>query len=325
MNNQIIPLEPEAIKARIFQLRDQQVMLDSDLAEIYGIETKLFNRAVNRNSNRFPESFRFQLTKAEFENLRCQFGTSSQASQNAIPEQGTSQVPAAPSGGHGGRRHLPYAFTEQGVAMLSAVLRSDTAIAISIQIMQAFVGMRRFLIAHGGLIQRMDSIEKRQATQEIKTDERFETVFNALEHRSCTPSQGIFFDGQIFDAYRFANDLLRQAKKSIVLIDNYVDDTVLEQLAKRRKNVRAVILTRKISKAFAQDLEKHNAQYPPVTVREFDRSHDRFLILDGETVYHLGASLKDLGKKWFAFSKLDKAALALMGRVQTVLKEELSA
>ena len=121
MKNPIILLKPDAIKARIFQLRDQQVMLDSDLAEIYGVETKLFNRAVNRNSNRFPESFRFQLTKAEFENLRCQFGTSSQASQNAIPEQGTSQVPAAPSGGHGGRRYLPYAFTEQGVAMLSAV------------------------------------------------------------------------------------------------------------------------------------------------------------------------------------------------------------
>jgi len=315
MKNPIISLKPEAIKARIFQLRDQQVMLDSDLAEIYGVETKLFNRAVNRNSNRFPESFRFQLTKAEFENLRCQFGTSSQASQNAIPEQGASQVPAAPSGGHGGRRYLPYAFTEQGVAMLSAVLRSDAAIAISIQIMQAFVGMRRFLIAHGGLIQRMDSLEKRQATQEIKTDERFEKVFNALEHRSCTPSQGVFFDGQIFDAYVFVNDLLRTAKRFIVLIDNYVDDSVLVQLAKRPAGISAAIFTKKISKQLALDLQKHNAQYPAITIHELDGSHDRFLIID-EAVYHIGASLKDLGKKWFAFSKMDQSGLKVMEKIR---------
>jgi phage regulator Rha-like protein len=299
-----IVIREETLCNLIYQVRGQEVMLDSDLAGLYGVETKVFNQAVKRNIERFPNEFRFHLTAEEFDALRSQSVTSS---------------------GHGGRRYLPYVFTEQGVAMLSAVLRSETAISISVQIMQAFVSMRRFLISNGGLIQRMDSLEKRQAAREIQTDERFEQVFKALEYKRKIPEQGVFFDGQIFDAYRFTSDLLRQAKKSIVLIDNYVDDTVLEQLAKRRKNVQAVILTRKISKGFAQDLDKHNTQYPPVTVREFDRSGDRFLILDGATVYHLGASLKDLGKKWFAFSKLDQAAFALMDRVRDLLKEEVPA
>ncbi|NLX25716.1 MAG: ORF6N domain-containing protein [Lentisphaerae bacterium] len=298
----IIPLNN--IRALIYTVRGEQVMLDRDLANIYGVENKRLNEQVKRNIERFPESFRFQLSDAEKAELvaNCdRFGSLKHATSN------------------------PYAFTEQGVSMLSAVLRSESAVKVSIQIMQAFVAMRRFLVDNGGLIQRMDSLEKRQAVQEIQTDERFEEVFKALEARRTVPAQGVFFDGQIFDAYRFANDLLRQATNSIVLIDNYVDDTVLEQLAKRRKGVRAVILIRKISKDFAQDLDKHNAQYPPVIVREFDRSHDRFLILDGEAVYHLGASLKDLGKKWFAFSKLDRSALALMERVHAILKEELPA
>lgn len=298
----IIPLNN--IRALIYTVRGEQVMLDRDLANIYGVENKRLNEQVKRNIERFPESFRFQLSDAEKAELvaNCdRFGSLKHATSN------------------------PYAFTEQGVSMLSAVLRSESAVKVSIQIMQAFVAMRRFLVDNGGLIQRMDSLEKRQAVQEIQTDERFEEVFKALEARRTVPAQGVFFDGQIFDAYRFANDLLRQATNFIVLIDNYVDDTVLEQLAKRRKGVRAVILIRKISKDFAQDLDKHNAQYPPVIVREFDRSHDRFLILDGEAVYHLGASLKDLGKKWFAFSKLDRSALALMERVHAILKEELPA
>ena len=203
--------------------------------------------------------------------------------------------------------------------MLSAVLHSETAIQTSIQIINAFVAMRRFLVAGGGLLQRVDSLEKRQLVHEIKTDERFEMVFDALEQKTLSPAQGVFFDGQIFDAYVFVNDLLRQAKRSIVLIDNYVDDSVLQQLAKRGKKVSAIILTKTIGKTLAQDIEKHNAQYPPINVQEFAYSHDRFLILDGETVYHLGASLKDLGKKWFAFSKMDKSGLRVMGKVKSVL------
>lgn len=196
MSSEII-LTEDSLRHKIYTIRGQQVMLDSDLASIYGVQTKVFNQAVKRNIERFPDDFRFRLTEQEVDLcLRSQFVTSSD---------------------HGGRRYLPYAFTEQGVAMLSAVLRSDTAVKVSIQIMQAFVSMRRFLTTHEPLLQRMDTLEKRQIAHEIKTDERFEQVFDALEARSIAPAQGIFFDGQIFDAYVLVNDLLRSAKKSIVL------------------------------------------------------------------------------------------------------------
>ncbi|HEX9716031.1 MAG TPA: ORF6N domain-containing protein [Desulfurivibrionaceae bacterium] len=295
-----VTIREETLRELIYTMRGGQVMLDSDLANLYGVETKIFNQAVRRNIKRFPDYFRFQLTQEEYASLRSQIVTSSR---------------------HGGRRYLPYAFTEQGVAMLSAVLRSETAVQTSIHIINAFVAMRRFLVDNGGLLQRMDSLEKRQITHEVSTDERFEKVFNALESKNSSPSQGIFFDGQIFDAYVFINDLLRTARKSIVLLDNFVDDRTLQQLAKRGRNVRAIILTGSIGKALAYDLKKHNAQYPPIQVREFAASHDRFLILDGKTVYHLGASLKDLGKKWFAFSKMDKSGLKVMEKVDAVIRE----
>ena len=295
-----VTIREETLRELIYTMRGGQVMLDSDLANLYGVETKIFNQAVRRNIKRFPDYFRFQLTQEEYASLRSQIVTSSR---------------------HGGRRYLPYVFTEQGVAMLSAVLRSETAVQTSIHIINAFVAMRRFLVDNGGLLQRMDSLEKRQITHEVSTDERFEKVFNALESKNSSPSQGIFFDGQIFDAYVFINDLLRTARKSIVLLDNFVDDRTLQQLAKRGRNVRAIILTGSIGKALAYDLKKHNAQYPPIQVREFAASHDRFLILDGKTVYHLGASLKDLGKKWFAFSKMDKSGLKVMEKVDAVIRE----
>lgn len=310
-NNNAIVLREETLRSLIYTVRGVQVMLDSDLAELYGVESRRLNEQVKRNIERFPESFRFQLTQAEYDSLRSQFAT-----LEATPDLRSQ---SATSSGHGGRRYLPYAFTEQGVAMLSAVLRSETAIQTSIHIINTFVAMRRFHAANSGLLQRMDSLEKRQISHEIKTDERFDKVFDALESKNLNPTQGIFFDGQIFDAYVFVNDLLRQAKKSIILIDNYIDDSVLVQLAKRRKGVSATILTKSISKALTQDLEKHNTQYPPITIQEFGDSHDRFLILDGEAVYHLGASLKDLGKKWFAFSCMDKAGLVVMQRIEQAL------
>jgi hypothetical protein len=310
--NTAIALREEHLRSLIYRVRGMEVMLDSDLAWLYGVETRVFNQAVKRNIERFPDSFRFLLTQEEYDSLKSQFVT-----LNADADLRSQFVT---SSDHGGRRYLPYAFTEQGVAMLSAVLRSETAIQTSIHIINAFVAMRRLLAASGGLLQRVDTLEKRQITHEIKTDDRFEQVFDALESKSLNPTQGIFFDGQIFDAYLFVNDLLRQAKKSIVLIDNYVDDSVLQQLAKRRKGVAATILTRTIGKALALDLKKHNAQYPPIDIREFADSHDRFLILDGEKVYHLGASLKDLGKKWFAFSKMDKAGLKVMSKVAAIMK-----
>jgi len=293
--NSAIVLREESVRQLIYVLRDVQIMVDADLAALYGVETKVLNQAVKRNIARFPESFRFQLSEAEKEELVTNCDRFKNLKHSST---------------------LPYAFTEQGVAMLSAVLRSETAIQTSIHIINAFVAMRRLLAASGGLLQRMDTLEKRQIANEIKTDARFDKVFDALESRSLNPAQGIFFNGQIFDAYVFVNDLLRQAKKSIVLIDNYMDDSVLAQLAKRKKGVSATILTKAIGKALAQDLKKHNAQYPPIVIQEFADSHDRFLILDGETVYHLGASLKDLGKKWFAFSKMDKSGLKVMERIK---------
>jgi hypothetical protein len=296
--NLSVTVREDNIRHLICMFRDVQVMVDADLAALYGVETKVFNQAVKRNIARFPDTFRFQLSEAEKEELVTNCDRFKNLKHSST---------------------CPYAFTEQGVAMLSAVLRSKTAIQISIHIINAFVAMRRYLSGSGGLLQRMDSLEKRQIGYEIKTDARFDKVFDALESKSSTPAQGIFFDGQIFDAYVFVNDLLRQARKSIVLIDNYVDDTVLMQLAKRPGKVNAAIFTKSVSKQLAQDLKKHNAQYPPITIHEFPDSHDRFLILDGETVYHLGASLKDLGKKWFAFSRMDKSGLKVMERVESIL------
>ncbi|MDY0189240.1 MAG: ORF6N domain-containing protein [Desulfuromonas sp.] len=284
----------ENIQSMIFTVRGEQVMVDRDLADVYTVETKVLNQAVKRNIERFPQEFRFQLSDTEKNELvtNCdRFSPLKHSTTN------------------------PYVFTEQGVAMLSAVLRSDTAIKVSIDIINAFVTMRRVISANGVLLQRLDLLEKRQVAHEISTDNRFEKVFDALEQHNPTPSQGVFFNGQIFDAYVFINDLLRQAKKSIVLIDNYVDDRVLQQLDKRTKNVRAVILTKTISKQLAQDLKKHNAQYPPITIKPFAHSHDRFLLIDDD-VYHIGASLKDLGKKWFAFSKMDKAGLTVVTKVE---------
>jgi len=313
MSHEISIIHSNKIQSRIFTIRGLQVMLDSDLAVLYSVENKRLNEQVKRNIERFPEQFRFQLTIEEFENLRCQIGASS-GNQNL-----KSQI--ATSSSHGGRRTLPYAFTEQGVSMLSAVLRSKTAIQVSIQIMDAFVGMRKFIANNAAILGRLETIEQKQRL----TDTKLDKVFEAIEARDIKPTQGIFFDGQVFDAYVFFNDLIRQAKSSIVLIDNFVDDSTLMQLSKRPEGVRAVILTKAISARLRQDLKKHNAQYSPITIHAFSHSHDRFLILDGETVYHIGASLKDLGKKWFAFSCLDKAALSIMQRVEDMLNEACDA
>lgn len=270
-------------------------MLDSDLAEFYGVETRRLNEQVKRNIYRFPQEFMFQLKKDEYEILISQFATSSSV--------------------HGGRRKLPYVFTEQGVAMLSGVLKSETAVKMSIQIISAFVAMRKFIINNAQLFQRIDTVEKRQLKYEMVTDEKFEKVFNALQKDELNPKQGIFFDGQIFDAHKFVSDLVRKAEKSIFLIDNYVDDTVLNLFTKRKKNVTVIVYTGNISKAFLTDLKKFNEQYPKIEVKEFKHSHDRFMIIDDEDVYHFGASLKDLGKKWFAFSKFEKKALEILDKL----------
>ncbi len=277
------------ITNRIYTLRGVQVMLDEDLAKLYEVKTKVLNQAVKRNKERFPDEFMFQLTEEEYENLRSQIVTSS----------------------WGGRRYLPYAFTEQGVAMLSAVLKSKTAVEVSIQIMKAFVAMRKFILNNAEIFARLEKAEYKL----IEHDKKLDEVFNALENKGEIPSQGIFFDGQIFDAYSFVSDLIRSAEKSIILIDNYIDDSVLTLLTKRNANVRSLIIVNKITKSLQLDLEKHNSQYPPIEIKEVNNIHDRFLIIDENEIYHIGASLKDLGKKVFAFSKMNKNGLKILERL----------
>lgn len=195
--------------------------------------------------------------------------------------------------------------------MLSGVLKSDTAVKISIQIMSAFVSMRKFISANVQVFQRLDSLEQKQ----IGYDEKFEQIFDAIESKDIRPEKGIFFDGQIFDSYKFVSDLIRTAETSIVLIDNYIDDSVLTLFSKRNRNVQVTIFTKEISKQLSLDLAKYNSQYPHIELKEFKQSHDRFLIIDKKTVYHFGASLKYLGKKWFAFSRFDKEALKILDKL----------
>jgi len=313
-------VKADGIAGKIYLIRGVQVMLDSDLAELYGVPAKRLNEQVKRNIERFPETFRFQLTQDECELLESQSvipsGQSNLRSQNATSSLRShfATLETDQRGRH--RKYLPYVFTEQGVAMLSAVLRSETAVKISIQIMQAFVAMRHFVQENALLFKEINQIKTDQVLLRIETDRKFEQVFNALEAGNEPPKQGVFFDGQIFDAYAFVSKLVRKAKTSIELIDNYVDDSVLTVLSKRKKNVSARIYTQRISKQLQLDLEKHNAQYPPVELILFGDAHDRFMILDGKEVYHLGASLKDLGKKWFAFSKIEKDSLKIIEKLE---------
>lgn len=279
------------IESLIIMLRGQQTLLDRDLAMLYGVETRRLNEQVQRNIERFPEDFMFQLTKEEFENWKSQFATS-----NSIIM---------------GARKRPYAFTESGIAMLSSVLRSPTAIEVNIRIMRAFVAMRHFLASNAQVFQRLSNIEYHQ----IETDKRIDEVFKRLD-ANTQPQQGIFFDGQVFDAYQFVSDLVRKAKKAIALIDNYVDDTVLTLLDKRNSGVSATIYTQHISQQLQLDIDRHNAQYPMIEVKRFNRAHDRFLLIDDE-VYLIGASIKDLGKKWFAFTLMhDTTAEELINKIQ---------
>ncbi|MBN1684014.1 MAG: ORF6N domain-containing protein [Gammaproteobacteria bacterium] len=290
MKNKITILEKQNIRDKIYTIRDKQVMLDRDLAELYQVKPIRLREQVKRNMNRFPRSFMFQLNDEEVDFMVSQF---------AIPS----------------RQHLggtfPYVFTEQGVAMLSAVLKNDTAVSVSIQIMETFVQMRRLIMNNAVLFRRMDRLEK----QQLITKTKLEQVFQAIEDKKIKPEKGIFFEGQVFDAYVFVSKLIKQAQKSIVLVDNYIDESVLILLSKRSKNCVATVYTKAISQKLALDLKKHNEQYSPIEIKVFSQAHDRFLILDGCEIYHIGASLKDLGKKWFAFSKLDKLGLEFVKRL----------
>jgi len=277
------------IKDKIHNIRNQQVILDRDLAKLYGVETRVLKQAVNRNKKRFPFDFMFILTKNEIEIM---------VSQNVIPSK-------QHLGGS-----LPFAFTEQGVANLSNILNSDKAIEINIQIMRAFVQMRKFISKNVELFQRIDRTEQKL----LEYDNKFKEVFNALETKP--PGKGIFFNGQVFDAYTFVSDIVRSAKKSIILVDNYIDDTILTLFSKRNKGVKVTIYTKQITKQIKLDLNKYNSQYQKIEIKEFKDAHDRFLIIDGEDIFHIGASLKDLGKKWFAFSKFKPESYNIMEKLK---------
>lgn len=285
--NKLLTTPNGFIKHKIHLLRGLQIILDRDLAQLYNIETRALKQAVNRNKKRFPQDFIFTLTKDEVDFM---------VSQGVIPSK--KHIGGA----------LPYAFTEEGVANLSSVLNSNKAIEINIQIMRAFVEMRRFIHSNALIFHRLDSIERKQ----LIYDSNFKKLFNALETEK--PKQGIFYNGQIFDAYRFISDLIRTANSSIILIDNFVNDSVLTLFSKRKKQVKVQIQT-KISKQLRLDVEKYNSQYEPIELKQFNEAHDRFLIIDNKDVYHIGASLKDLGKKWFAFSKFDKKALEIISKL----------
>ena len=285
-------VKTEEIENLIFTFRDEPVMVDRDLAQLYQVETKVLNQSVKRNLNRFPEMFRFQLNDKERDELVTNCDRFENLKHSSVN---------------------PYAFTEQGVAMLSAVLRSDIAVEVSIQIIQAFVSMKRFISTNANIFQRLDTVEKRQFIADKKIDQ----VFKALEDKTITPKEGVFFDGQVFDAYLFISDIIKKAESSIILIDNFIDETVLTMLSKRSEKVSAIIYTKQISKQLKLDLTKHNQQYSKVKIKVMPNSHDRFLIIDNKELYHIGASLKDLGKKWFAFSRMD----SLLNDVLVKLKQ----
>ena len=273
----------EEIQGMIYTIRGKQVMLDSDVANLYHYETKKINQAVKRNIERFPEGFCFQLTESELENLRSQFVTSSLG-----------------TGNYGGRRYLPYVFTEQGIAMLAPLLKNKIAVQVSINIMNAFVIMRHFLKENGQVFERLTSVEYRL----IEHDKKFDIVFDKLQEKQIE-NQRIFFDGQIYDAYSLIIDIIKKANNKITIIDNYVDDSILEMLSKKKDNVEVVILTSNKSNIKNIDIQKFNKQYPTLKVAKTDKFHDRFIILDEKEMYHLGASIKDLGKKCFGINKIE--------------------
>ena len=287
----VVEIVQPAIEKLIYVIRDKQVMIDSDLAMLYQVETGALNRAVKRNIKRFPDDFRFQLTVEEYENLKCQIGISS-LNEN----------------GYGGRRTLPYVFTEQGISMLASVLHSDIAINVSIGIMRVFVEMRRFIANNALLFERISNVELKQLEYQKQTDEKLEQIFEYIsEHEEA--SQKIFFDGQIYDAFSLIVSLIQKAEKEITLIDGYVDVGTFNLLAKKNEGVSVTVYTHQRTRLSNIDVANFNAQYPALEVKYTSVFHDRFLILDGKTAYHIGASLKDAGKKTFGITLINDESI----------------
>ncbi len=291
--NELVSADKLDIKSKIYTIRGKQVMLDRDLAVLYGVETKRLTEQVKRNIKRFPEDFRFQLTKDEYEVLRSQNATLKLVSAKDM------------RGAH--TKYLPYVFTEQGVSMLSSVLKSDIAIEVSVKIIREFVSMRRFISQNATIFKRLETLEQNQ----LITNTNIDKIFKALENKEHIKEQGVFFNGQIFDAHKFVSDLIRKAKSEIILIDNYIDDTTLA-LFEKNQNIDVHIYTHTISKSLQLDLAKYNKQYKQISLHVNKNFHDRFLVIDKKELYLVGASLKDLGKKVFGFSKINDFSQSLL-------------
>ena len=317
------------IENLIHIVRGEQVMLDSDLAKLYGVETRVLNQAVKRNIERFPLDFMFQLNKDEAENLKVQIATTSSRSQNVIlkdnlgdlKSQNLTSNPRSQNAtlkqGHN-IKYLPYAFTENGVAMLSSVLRSKTAIEVNIRIMRAFTAMRSFLMSNAHIFQRLETVEHNYLLVNrhlSEHDRKFEEILSRLDAKEAEPIEGFFYEGQIFDAYTLISDLVRKADTRIILIDNYVDDRVLKTLDKRKDGISATVFTNPRNSQINLDIRRHNAQYPAISLRHCTNVHDRFLIID-DTVYFIGGSIKDLGKKIVAFSQMHQSPDDILSKIR---------
>ena len=281
-------LTNEDIKKLIYTIRGKQVMLDSDVAMLYNYETKKINQAVKRNIDRFPERFCFQLTEDELEKMWSQFVTTSRIEVNKYRS----------------KKYLPYVFTEQGIAMLSGILKNEIAVLVSIKIMDAFVEMRKFININNNLYEKVITLENNMNKKFLENDKKFDMIFNQLQLGENI-KQRIFYDGQIYDAYSLIIDIIKKAKDKILIIDNYIDDNVLKMLTKKQKNVEVVIMTSHKSNIINLDIQKFNKEYPILKVAYTNKFHDRFIVIDNTEMYHLGASIKDLGKKCFGINKIE--------------------
>ena len=281
INNLVVQdnISNEELKNLIYTIRGKQVMLDSDVARLYHYETKRINETVKRNSERFPIEFCFQLTSQEYEVLKSQIATSNI---------------------RGGKQKLPYVFTEKGILMLSGLLKNEVAIEVSIKIVEVFVEMRKFLSSNGQLFERLTNVEYKL----LEHDKKFDQVFDQLQNEENI-KQKIFFEGQIYDAYSLIIDIIKKANNKILIIDNYIDDSVLKMLTKKNKNVEVVLLTSEKSNIQKIDIQKFNKEYPILKVAKTNKFHDRFIVIDNKEMYHLGASIKDLGKKCFGINKIE--------------------
>ena len=288
----------EDIKKLIYTIRDKQVMLDMDVAALYHYQTKRINETVSRNKERFPENFCFQLTEKETEKLKMQFTILNLDQENNWSQIATSSKNE--NSKHRGKKYLPYVFTEQGIAMLSGLLKNDIAVQVSINIMNAFVEMRKFLMINGQVFERLTNMEYKL----LEHDKKFDEVFNQLQLEENI-KQRIFFDGQIWDSYSLIIDIIKKANKKILIIDNYIDDSVLKMLAKKKSHTEVVILTSEKSNIDNLDIKKFNKEYPILKVAKTNKFHDRFIVIDNKEMYHLGASIKDLGKKCFAINRIE--------------------